>query len=314
MDQFNHRKRPGGAPHLDRDRDPGVQYPAEPTSGCRKMWNTESDTEEAFRKKVIWGSAAVVVALLGAVFYYKHHGAVPAPPARTQAPQPEPQAPQAATEPAVRNPIPESGDTKPLPPLNESDADVRDSLVGLFGARTISQFLVPQNIVRHIVVTVDNLPRKKVAVELRPVKPTPGATVTAHQGGVTTLGSANFERYAPFMKAVQNTDTQALASLYFKLYPLFQQSYEDLGYPGQYFNDRLVEVIDDMLKAPEVAGPIELTQPKVFYEYANPGLESLSAGQKLLLRMGPAKEALMKAKLRELRKAVANRPDEPVTH
>jgi len=37
---------------------------------------------------------------------------------------------------------------------------------------------------------------------------------------------------------------------------LFQQSYEDLGYPGQYFNDRLVEVIDDMLKTPDVQGPI----------------------------------------------------------
>jgi len=42
---------------------------------------------------------------------------------------------------------------------------------------------------------------------------------------------------------------------YFKLYSLFQQSYEDLGYPGQYFNDRLVEVIDDMLRAPEVQAP-----------------------------------------------------------
>ena len=112
----------------------------------------------------------------------------------------------------------------------------------------------------------------------------------------------------------QNTDTKSLASVYFKLYPLFQQSYEDLGYPGQYFNDRLVEVIDDMLKTPDVQGPIELTQPKVFYEYADPKLEGLSAGQKLLLRMGPSNEAAMKAKLREFRKAIVNRPDEPVTH
>jgi len=205
-------------------------------------------------------------------------------------------------------------DTKPLPPLRQSDPDVRESLVGVFGPRPISQFLVPENIVRHIVVTVDNLPRKKVAIELRPVKPTPGTTVTATQGDITTLGSANFERYAPLIKVVRSTDTAVLVNLYFKLYPLFQQSYEDLGYPGQYFNDRLVEVIDDMLRAPDVQGPIELTQPKVFYEYADPKLEALSAGQKLLLRMGPANETIMKAKLRELRKAIVNRPDEPVTH
>jgi Protein of unknown function (DUF3014) len=280
------------------------------------MWNTETDAEESFRKKVIWGSAAiVVVALLGAVYYYKYHGAVPPPPPVVAAPPPAPAQPsQAATEPAVHNPVPIPESTKPLPPLKESDPDVRESLAGVFGAKSISQFLVPESIVRHIVVTVDNLPRKKVAVELRPVKPTPGATIVATQGDITTLGSANFERYEPLMKVVRNTDTKALAEAYFRLYPLFQQSYEDLGYPGQYFNDRLVEVIDDMLRAPDVQGPIELTQPKVFYEYADPKLEALSSGQKLLLRMGPANEALAKAKLRELRKVVVNRPDEPVSH
>jgi len=279
------------------------------------MWNTESDADESFRKKVIWGSAAiVVVGLLGAVYYYKYHGAVPEPVAKTEPPPAATPPPQAATEPAIRNPVPIPADSKPLPALQESDPDVRESLRGVFGAKSVSQFLVPENVVRHIVVTVDNLPRKKVAVELRPVKPTPGMTITTTQADITTLGSANFERYAPLIRAVRSTDTAVLANLYFKLYPLFQQSYEDLGYPGQYFNDRLVEVIDDMLHAPDVQGPIELTQPKVFYEYADPKLESLSAGQKLLLRMGPANEAIMKAKLREFRKAIVNRPEEPVTH
>ncbi|MFL6606088.1 MAG: DUF3014 domain-containing protein [Steroidobacteraceae bacterium] len=279
------------------------------------MWNTESDADESFRKTVIWGSVGVVVlAVVGAVYYYKHHGAVPPPPQTESRPAPPAPPPQAATEPAIRNPVPIPADTKPLPPLSDSDPDVRDSLVGVFGAKSVSQFLVPENVVRHIVVTVDNLPRKKVAVELRPLKPTPGTTATATQGDITTLGTANFERYAALMKVVRSTDTAVLANVYFKLYPLFQQSYEDLGYPGQYFNDRLVEVIDDMLRAPDIQGPIELTQPKVFYEYADPKLEALPAGQKLLLRMGPANEATMKAKLRELRKAIVNRPEEPVTH
>jgi hypothetical protein len=279
------------------------------------MWNTESDADESFRKKVIWGSAAIVViGLLGAVYYYKYRSTVPEVPVVKEAPKPPVEAPQAATEPAVRNPIPESTDAKPLPPLKESDPGVRQSLVDVFGAKAVTQFLVPENIVRHVVVTVDNLPRRKVAIELRPIKPTPGTTATASQGDITTIAAANFERYAPFIKVVQNTDTKTLTSVYFRLYPLFQQSYEDLGYPGQYFNDRLVEVIDDMLKTPDVQGPIELTQPRVFYEYADPKLEGLSAGQKLLLRMGPANEAVMKAKLREFRKAIVNRPDEPVTH
>ena len=278
------------------------------------MWNSETDVDEAFRKKVIWGSAAIVVlGLVGAGAYYRYHGKPITPPS-TQAPARPPATPPPA-EPAVRNPIPvnPSGE-KPLPVLKESDPDVRDSLVGLFGAKPVEQFLVPENIVRHIVVTLDNMPRKKVAVELRPVKPTKGTTVIASQGDITTLGAANYERYAPFIKVVQSTDTKTLASVYFRLYPLFQQAYEDLGYPGQYFNDRLVEVIDDLLRAPEVQGPIQLKQPRVFYEYADPKLEALSSGQKLLIRMGPANEAVVKEKLRSLRSAVASRPDEPVTH
>jgi Protein of unknown function (DUF3014) len=279
------------------------------------MWNTESDAEESFWKKVIWGSAAIVVlGLAGAVYYYKYHGAVEPVPLKTEPTEPAQPPPQTATEPAIRNPIPAPADTKPLPPLQESDPDVREALVGVFGARSVAQFLVPENVVRHVVVTVDNLPRKKVAVELRPVKPTPGEAVAAAQGDITTLGDANFQRYAPFVKVVQSTDTGVLANTYFRLYPLFQQSYEDLGYPGQYFNDRLVEAIDDMLQAPDLQGPLSVTQPKVFYEFADPKLESLSAGQKLMLRMGPANEALMKAKLREFRKRIVNRPDEPVTH
>jgi Protein of unknown function (DUF3014) len=280
------------------------------------MWNTETDAEESFRKKVIWGSAVIVVlGILGAVYYYKYYAAAPPLPQKTEPAHPAQPPPQAATEePAIRNPVPASTDTKPLPALKESDPDVREALVGVVGAQSVSRFLVPENLVRHIVVTVDNLPRKKVAVELRPIKPTPGGTLVATQGDITTLSEANSDRYIALMKVVRTTDMTVLANTYFRLYPLFQQAYEDLGYPGQYFNDRLVEVIDDMLKAPEIQGPILLTQPRVFYEYADPKLESLSAGQKLLLRMGPANEAIMKAKLRELRKNLVNRPEQPVTH
>jgi hypothetical protein len=43
------------------------------------------------------------------------------------------------------------------------------------------------------------------------------------------------------------------------------------------------------------------SQPKVFYELADPDLESRSAGQKLMMRMGLAHEKQLKAQLRALR-------------
>jgi hypothetical protein len=53
---------------------------------------------------------------------------------------------------------------------------------------------------------------------------------------------------------------------------------------------------------------VKLTQPRVFYEYADPNLESLSAGQKVLLRMGNANAAQMKKKMREFRALIAKGP------
>jgi hypothetical protein len=45
---------------------------------------------------------------------------------------------------------------------------------------------------------------------------------------------------------------------------------------------------------------VHLVQPSVLYRYADERLEKLSAGQKLLIRMGPANAAVIKAKLREI--------------
>ncbi|MBV8306409.1 MAG: DUF3014 domain-containing protein, partial [Gammaproteobacteria bacterium] len=52
---------------------------------------------------------------------------------------------------------------------------------------------------------------------------------------------------------------------------------------------------------------IPVRQPKVFWEYADPNLESRPAGQKLLIRMGPQNARIIKAKLREFRAEIVNR-------
>ena len=60
-----------------------------------------------------------------------------------------------------------------------------------------------------------------------------------------------------------------------------------------------------MLQTPDVAQPVELVQPSVSFKYADPKLESLSSGQKLLIRMGPTNAGAIKAKLREVRAALS---------
>jgi Protein of unknown function (DUF3014) len=215
-----------------------------------------------------------------------------------------------SSPPTVEYPVPQSSATSaaPLPPLTESDQPLHDSLATVPGAAAIDKMLEPQNLIRHIVASVDNLPRKKVAVDLRPIHATPGQFQVVSAGDQITIAPQNAQRYGPFIDLVRQVDERQLADVYFHYYPLFQQSYEDLGYPSEYFNDRVIEVIDNLLATPDVKGPIELVQPNVMYQYADPKLEALSAGQKTLLRLGAANEALIKDKLRSLRALLATHP------
>ena len=92
----------------------------------------------------------------------------------------------------------------------------------------------------------------------------------------------NGQRYAPYIAAFESVDTTRLTDFYQRYYPLFQEAYVELGYPSGYFNDRLIEVIDHLLTAPEPKGPLKLTQPKVLYEFASMDPENHVANTMLL--------------------------------
>ena len=86
-----------------------------------------------------------------------------------------------------------------------------------------------------------------------------------------TLDPQNFARYQPMVAVISKLDMQKLAAVYMHFYPLFQQAYQDLGYPNGYFNDRLVQVIDDAAGDAAARGPIELVRPNVMYQYRRSG-------------------------------------------
>ena len=182
---------------------------------------------------------------------------------------------------------------------------MRDALASLFKGNKLPEFVQPMNLIRNVVATIDNLPRSKVAPRLMPVQPTPGALSTTNAGDNLVIAPDNSARYAPVVALVHAIDTKQLVAIYVRFYPLFQQAYRELGYPDGYFNDRLVAVIDHLIATPDVKPPIALVQPKVLYQYADPDLEALSAGQKAMIRVGSDNAAVLKAKLREIRYRVA---------
>ena len=191
-----------------------------------------------------------------------------------------------------------------LPPLDASDAAALEALGALVGAAGFGALVNPEHLIQRIVATIDSLPRQKLASDALPVRGPEGTFAIRRNGDSTEVDARNAARYSAYVAIAKAVDAKTLVATYARFYPLFQEAYRELGYPDGYFNDRLVFVIDHLLATPDLAGPAALTQTNVLYEYADPALESRSAGQKLLMRSGPENEAAIKAKLREIRAAL----------
>jgi len=250
-----------------------------------------------------WLLGLVVLLAVAVLALYLNHkvqrGATAVPSAAVvQSPAPTSSVPQ---HPIAQAAVPAAASTAALPPLGGSDEVVADALVALAGNGHVRDLLVSKQLVARIVATIDALPRRALGTLMLPARPPEGAFATAEADGRITMAAQNSDRYAPYIAVMKNVDPAALVAWYAHAYPLFQQAYQELGYPRGYFNDRLIEVIDDLLAAPELAEPASLQRVKSHYAFADPSLEALSAGQKLLLRTGPANEALIKAKLRAIR-------------
>jgi hypothetical protein len=250
----------------------------------------------------------LVLAVAGGGYWWWRSQQAPAPlPVVPPAPV---AAPSTEAEPPIQHPIEqapianEAQAPKPLPTLGESDAAASEALASILPQGKMPDFLIPKSLVRHIVATIDNLPRDKVSTNLWPVKPTGGTFMVASTPDGKVIAPENSARYTPYVRWMESIDARKLAAVYVRFYPLFQEAYRELGYPKGYFNDRLVAVIDHLLATPDVPGAIRVEQPKVLYEFADPVLKATSSGQQILLRLGHENTLKVKSKLRELRKEV----------
>ncbi len=279
-----------------------------------------------------WLVGGVVIAVAAAVAWYTKDDwltqetvPVPTPPAIPAAPpEPEAAAPEQAvpaaplreltpqTEPGPQHPVPEqTGDVQPV-----ADAASLDRWAVEWLGKPALKFLMLPGLAHHVVATIDNLPRSHAAPRLWPLSPVGGKILLEEGAEGQQIAPANSTRYDAVVDFVTGIAPTQAASWYRQAYPVLQTTYEELGYPGQYFNDRLVEVIDHLLLTPEPAGPLAVTlvqvqgqiapqQPWLRYEYADPQLQSLSAGQKILLRLGAEHRQRLKTYLQDVRAQVA---------
>lgn len=267
-----------------------------------------------------WLIIAILVIGVVAIFYIRWTPEAPAPQEAAEPPaEPEsasPLPPEEPEDPPAFVTEPPAEPPEPLPELEESDDEAKEALSESAGDPKILDFLVPDAVVRKLVATVDNATREKSEMKVRALAPVKGRFQVEGNEDRIVLDPANYERYRPLAQLVAGVETKRLADAYMRYYPLLQDAYQDLGYPSRQFHNRAIEVIDHLLATPKVEGQIRLVRPHVLYKFADPELESLSSGQKALIRMGPENAALIKAKLKEVRaelqaRAEASPPDDP---
>jgi hypothetical protein len=259
---------------------------------------------------------AVAAAVVGAALLWRSMSkpAQQAPAAPLAAPAPgNPNTAAVPPEPAIKHPIEVPAAAPPL-----AAADIGTTLTDLLGRKAVMSFFQTDDFPHRFVATVDNLGRSHAPPMLWPIHPTAGRFTVEERDGGAVIGTDNSLRYTPMVLLAESVSAPQAVDLYIRMYPLLQQAYEELGYPKRYFNDRLIEVIDQLLATPdadypvkvqltEVKGSVPSVRPWVRYEFAEPALESLSAGQKILLRVGSTNERRLKAKLAGIRQELIKR-------
>lgn len=259
------------------------------------------------------GAAVVVLLALGlaAVFWQRWRG--DEGPAQPTAPQPSPQVLERAETgaPPLRaasDASPESTvapvASEPLPPLDASDAFVRAAAGEISRHPSFAQWLAQEDLIRLLLVSVDNIaegltPRK----HLRFLKPQ-GRFLVSDSESDLRIDPSGYHRYDRIADVVSSLDAEGCAELYFRVKPLIQRGYHELGYPDLDFDDRLGQAIAELLAVPVATEAPVLVEEVLRYEFADPELEALSDAQKQLLRMGPRNAQRIQHKLRELALAV----------
>lgn len=273
---------------------------------------------------------ALLVVVLAAVAWYLYEAAaptveetvVPGPVLPQQEREPVPEVmPPAVTEPAVAEPPPEPEvEEPPLPELAESDDEAIQTVTDLVGeSAPVAAYVVGEDLISRVVATVDALGGKQVPDSIQAMRGPGGdfvatpdeqpATVIRNEVGDPIpqfrLDPENYERYTPYVDMLEGMEPDAVVQAYREWEPLFEEAFGQLGYGEVEFEERLRALIDELLATPEPEGSLQLIKPEAYYLFADEELEALSAGQKILLRMGPDNAARVKAKLAEIRAVLA---------
>ena len=236
-----------------------------------------------------WVLAAVLIAAaaIAAFIAFRHRPSAPVPAVeRAQTPKPE------------NRPL--GGDAAPivLPPLNETDALVRELVKKISSHPRIAAWLATNDLIRSFTIAVTNVAEGKTpARQLPMVRPSSGFRIL-ERGGNLIIDPRSYERYDALAAAAASMDADGSARLYATLKPRIEEASRELGVSP--FDRTFERTIVLLLSTPVVDGPIRVEPRGIGYGFADPKLEALTGGQKQLLRMGPRNMRVVQTSLRAI--------------
>lgn len=200
--------------------------------------------------------------------------------------------------------VPEGGDPfEPeivLPGLDDSDGFVLEQIAS-FNLPKI--WIEREDLMRRLAVVVDNAgkgeyPRRQLGF----LAPT-GTFTVVRKGEAIFVDPVSYSRYNIYLDIIEKIDTELLAEALMLFEPLLSDGLAELG-NERGVAEQINAAIEQILAVPILHGEVQLVQPMVFYQYADPWLEDLSPLQKQVLRAGPANVERLQRYLTSLRDAL----------
>jgi len=190
-----------------------------------------------------------------------------------------------------------------LPPLDQTDAMVRQLVGALSASPVVASWLTTDRLIVNFVVVTSRIADGQTPVaELKAIGPVAPFRARTAQGAIT-VDPASYRRYDRYAQAVAAIDAQGAARVYETLKPRVNEADRNFGGSGN-FDAELERAIVELLQVPVVEGDVALRWEGIGYAYSDPRLQGLSPAQKQLLRMGPENVRMIQGKLREIAAAV----------
>lgn len=209
---------------------------------------------------------------------------------------PAPVSPAVAVQAPVEPEVPEV--VIELPSLNTSDDMLNERLGQMETGTRLLSLLVPDDLIRKLVVFVENAADGNLPQLEYPVKRLPQAmAVRELDENLYEMQTVSYQRYTPVVDGLAAINPEQAIAIYRLMKPLFQEAYAEIGYRNRNFDDALVRAIDSVINAQTAQGPFQLIKPKVMYIYADSEIERMSPVEKQLLRMGPQNAEKLKLAL-----------------